>query len=268
MPGLSDHREPGQADGLQREAGGHQRALADPVGQRTGDRGDGHERRRPRQQPQARAERPVVEPCLQELGEEEDAGEQRGEGQEDGAVAGRERSRPEERHRQHRLAHPQLPGDEGREQQRPRRSTLPTTSNEPQPAWLPRTSPQTTPKAPPDTRARPPRSSADVGAVALLDPGQHQRDGDQPDRDVHPEDPLPADPLDDRAADQRAAGHREAGDRAEDPDRGAPLLGGEGRAEQREPQRDDQRRTGALDGPSGDQPRRRPGPARRPPTRP
>ena len=38
-----------------------------------------------------------------------------------------------------------------------------TTSKEPQPAWLPRTSPHTTPNAPPETSASPPRSSAESG---------------------------------------------------------------------------------------------------------
>ena len=54
---LGDQRDPGHADGLQHQAADHERPLADPVGERSGDRRDGHERGRPRQQPQPGLER-------------------------------------------------------------------------------------------------------------------------------------------------------------------------------------------------------------------
>ena len=132
--------------------------------------------------------------------------------------------------------------------------SAPSTSGLSQPALLPRTSPQTRPSAAPMTSARPRQVDRPVAAEALLHPGEHERQRDQPDRDVEPEDPLPADALDDGAADERAERHGHAGDRAEDADRGAALRGRERRAEQREPERDQQRRARALDGAGGDQP--------------
>ena len=117
--GLGDQREPGHArPPAASSPADHQRPLADPVRQGSGDRRDGHERGRPRQQPQPRAERTVAEPGLQQLGVEEHGAEQRGEGEEDRRVAGREGTRAEEAHRQHRIPGAQLPGDERGDEQR------------------------------------------------------------------------------------------------------------------------------------------------------
>ena len=69
--GLGDQRQPGQARGLQAQPGDHERPLADLVDERADDRSDGDERRGPRHQPQAGAERVVAEPGLQQLRVEE-----------------------------------------------------------------------------------------------------------------------------------------------------------------------------------------------------
>ena len=116
-PGLGDQRQPRHAGRLQRQAAHHQRALADPVGQRAGHRRHRQERRRPRHQPQACLERAVPEPDLQQLGVEEDRAEQRPEHEEDRRVAGRERTGAEQSDRDHRLARAHLPGHERRRQQ-------------------------------------------------------------------------------------------------------------------------------------------------------
>ena len=130
----------------------------------------------------------------------------------------------------------------------------PTTSGLPHPAWLPRTSPHTRPSAPPVTSARPRMSR--LVSVPKLSRIRVSTSGtaSSADRDVDPEDPLPRQSLDHRAADQRAAGHGQAGDRAEDPDRRAAALGREGRAQQGQAERHEQRRAGALHGARGDQP--------------
>ena len=49
-----DGSDPGEAGRLEGEAGGHDRAAADPVGEQSGDRGDQDRHRRPGQDPKAR----------------------------------------------------------------------------------------------------------------------------------------------------------------------------------------------------------------------
>ena len=92
----------------------------------------------------------------------------------------------------------------------------------------------------------------DVAALGEQHGRERQR-GD-PDRDVEEEDPLPAQEVGEDAAEQHAGGGAEAADRAPDAERDVALLAfGEGRHEDRERGRGDDRRAEALDGPGADQ---------------
>ena len=231
MPGLGDQRQPGHARRLQRQAAGHQRPLADPVGQRPGDRRDRDERRRPRQQPQPGFQRAVAEHRLEQLGEEEHRAEQRREGEEDRRVA-RPRTRASGRSRA---------GSSARGRARSHATNAIASSDaggqradhlDAAPARL-----VAAHEAPdePEGRAGDEREARDVEARRPARGSRASRlstsgIADEPDRHVEPEDPLPVDALDDGAADERAAGDREPGDRAEDADRRAALRGRERRA--------------------------------------
>ena len=116
--GRGHDRQPAERDRLEEQAGRHQRARAEPVGQHAGDRGDEHRHAGPGQRPQARLERRVALDGLEELGEQEDRPEHPERHREADAVRGRERALPEEPHRQHRRGRAQLPGDERDEQDR------------------------------------------------------------------------------------------------------------------------------------------------------
>ena len=115
--------------------------------------------------------------------------------------------------------------------------------------------------------ARPRQVERALGAAALGDPGEHERHGEQADRDVDPEDPLPGEALGDGAADHRAARDREAGEALQRADRRAAALGREGGADERQRERHHERGAGALDGAGGDQRSRRRARARRRPRR-
>jgi hypothetical protein len=89
-PRLGDQRDPRHPCRLQQQADDDQRALADLAHERAGDRRHHEQRRRPRQQAQARVKRPLAERGLLELSHEEDRAEQAGRQQEVGGIAGRE----------------------------------------------------------------------------------------------------------------------------------------------------------------------------------
>ena len=92
----------------------------------------------------------------------------------------------------------------------------------------------------------------EVAALAEEHGRECQR-GD-PDRDVEEEDPLPAQEVGEDAAEQHAGCGSEAADRAPDAERDVALLAfGEGRHEDRQRRRGDDRRAEALDGPGADQ---------------
>ena len=93
---------------------------------------------------------------------------------------------------------------------------------------------------------------ADVAALGEQHGRERQR-GD-PDRDVEEEDPLPAQEVGEDAAEQHAGGGAEAADRTPDAERDVALLAfGEGRHEDRQRGRGDDRRAEALDGTGADQ---------------
>ena len=119
-------------------------------------------------------------------------------------------------HRQHRLVSAQLPSYEGRDEQGTDRQRAGDLAARPAGLVSAHERPDDAKRA-----AGYQREAAEVEAAvrpeALLHPGEHERDRDQPDRDVEPKDPLPADPLDHGAADQRPAGDGQPGDRAEIP---------------------------------------------------
>ena len=68
--GRGDEGDPGHSGGLQEQAADNERAFADPVDERAGERGHQEQRGGPRQQPQTGAERAVALHRLQELRQE------------------------------------------------------------------------------------------------------------------------------------------------------------------------------------------------------
>ena len=251
---VGDERDPGEAGGLQREPGDQERPLAEAVDERARDRRDEEQRRRPRQQPQAGAERVVAEHGLQELGEEEDRAEQRREHQE-----ARRRCRPRTR-----ASGTARGGSIG---VRVRRSQATKAASRHDARGDARRAPRRCPsprrcraRGPTRSRARravisarPGRSSASSLPRDSRDPREHERDRQQADRDVDPEDPLPGEAVGDRAADHRPAGDGEAGQALQRAHRRAAPLGREGGADERERERHHERRAHALDGAGGDQ---------------
>ena len=59
QPGRGDQADSAEAHGLQEQAADHQRPFADAIDQRTRDRGEDESAAGPRNDPQARIERPV-----------------------------------------------------------------------------------------------------------------------------------------------------------------------------------------------------------------
>ncbi len=90
-------------------------------------------------------------------------------------------------------------------------------------------------------------------SVCLGEAAQCHRDGDDSDRHVHPEDPLPGGTLGDRAADEWADRDGEAGDRAPHAEGRAASFGRDGRGQDGEGQRQDERGPESLDGPRCDE---------------
>ena len=89
---------------------------------------------------------------------------------------------------------------------------------------------------------------------ALLYATEHERDNQQADRHVEPEDPLPGQALSDRPSHDRTGDQGQPADATKDSQRPRPLLRWEGRAQQRQRQREHQRCAASLDGARGDQP--------------
>ncbi len=195
----------------------------------------------------------MPESALEELGQEEHGAEQRGEHQEARAVAGRERARSEQRGRQHRRARAAFPGHEAGQQGRARCERRDDFRAAPAGAVAAHEAPHD-----PECRAgdqREPRQVERIlAARALRDPGEHDRHGQQPDRDVDPEDPLPREPIGHGAADHGPARDREAGEALQDTHSAAAPFGREGGADERERERHHERRAGALNGARDDQP--------------
>ena len=110
----------------------------------------------------------------------------------------------------------------------------PSTSTLPQPAWFPRTSPQTIPSAPPVTSARPRDVEAGVGPEALRIRVSTSGIAISPigtlSQKIHSQ-LMPSTTAPPTSGPLATAS---AGDRAEDPDRRAAPLGREGRAQQRQ----------------------------------
>ena len=107
-----DGSDPGEAGCLECEAGGHDRAAADPVGEQPGDRGDQDRHRRPGQDAKARLKRRGALHGLEVLGEQEDRAEHPDEHEQRGDVGRGEGAVAEEAHRQHRRRCAELPEDE------------------------------------------------------------------------------------------------------------------------------------------------------------
>ena len=243
-----DGRDPAERDRLQRQPDAEDPLGADPVGHRTGERGDEHRRERPRQDPQARAERRVALHGLEELRQQEDRAEHPEEHEQRGEVRERERARCG------RSVIGSI-GDGARSSQ----ATNAATSAKPspsavrisglvQPCSLPRIRPQTIPNMPALTSADAGQVELAGRAVALGQPRQRERHEQDPDRDVEPEDVLPGEALDDGAADDRAERDREAADRTPGAEREAALRGRHGRREDRQRQRHHDRAAEALHG--------------------
>ena len=268
--GLGDQRDPGHPAGLDQQAADHQRPLADPVGQRAGDRGDQNEGAGPRHQPQPGVERAVAQAGLQQLREEEDRAEQR---------ARRRRRSPRCRPRTPasgrsasgasapwraapRRRRPTASSDADRQRRRRPRAL-------PQPAELPRTRPQTIPSAPPVTSAEARGSRGRCrGRSSPRIARQHERDGEQADRDVEPEDPGPVDALDDGAADKGPLATASPVIALKMPIAVPRRSGGKAALEQRQAERHHERRAHALDARGRRSASRRRARARWPPRRP
>ena len=208
-----DERDPAERDRLQRQPDAEDPLRAHPVGHRAGERGDEHRRERPRQDPQARAERRVALHGLEELRQQEDRAEHPEEHEQRGEVRERERRVAEERHRQHRMRSAQLPGDERADESEPEPEGGEDLGA--RPAQL------VAADQAPDDPEHAGADEADAGQVelagrpvALGQPGQCERHEQDPDRDVEPEDVLPREALDDGTADDRAERDREPADRA------------------------------------------------------
>ena len=110
---LGDQRQPRHPGRLQGESGDHQRALADLVAEGAGDRSDRDERRRPRHQPQAGAERAVAAAPPGAAGRRRrPAPTARRTVRKIAALPAENAARAEELDRQHRLPGAPLPADE------------------------------------------------------------------------------------------------------------------------------------------------------------
>ena len=83
-------------------------------------------------------------------------------------------------------------------------------------------------------------------AVALVEPPEREGQQHEADRDVEPEDPLPRDAFHDRPAHERAERDRQTGDAAPGAECEPALLRGDGRREQRQGERHDDRSAGPL----------------------
>ena len=248
-----DRGEPRERDRLQAEPGRHQRASADPVGQRARDRRHEHRHDRPRQRPHAGLERRVALHGLQELREQEDRAEGAEVHRQRDEVGGREGARAEQPQRQHRRRGARLPEHERGQRRARRRRAPPSTCGDVQPRSLPRTMPHTSPARPAVASVAPTRSSRTPGPWLSSSRRLGEHDRDDADGDVEPEDPVPRDAVDDRAADQRAGRDGDAGDAGPDAERHAALAFGERRGQQRQRQRRDDRAADALDGAGRDQ---------------
>ena len=143
--------------------------------------------------------------------------------------------------------------DERDRRARPPAASAPTTSALPQPALLPRTSPQTMPERGAADQRQPGRHRAGPGSAALLDPRQHQRNRGQPDRHVQPEDPLPRQSLRDRAADTGPPTTASPVMPPKIPNARPRRSGGKAAINSASDDRRDHRGAGALHGPRGDQ---------------
>ena len=139
------------------------------------------------------------------------------------------------------------------EQHARRRSSEPSTSTLSQPAALPRTMPKTTPSTPRPASSSPTTSARTRSPKLFGRASEHERDGDDAERDVEPEDRLPVPALDDGAADQRAERDAEAGDAAPDADGGGPQALADAAGEQGERERHERRGADALHGAGGDE---------------
>ena len=200
------------------------RLRRDPVGERAGDRRDDHRHRRPREDPQARAERRVALHGLEELREQEDRAEHPEAHQERRDVRERERAVAEEAHRQHRMLARAAPTRRTAAVTTAPATSAPTISGEPQPTRVAADEPPHDPEQP---DAREPEAAA--GRRCRTGPSLSSRRGTsgeqhEPDRHVQPEDPVPRDAVDDGAADERAERDREAADAAPRAERHAAPL--------------------------------------------
>ena len=191
-------------------------------------------------------------PIWNSWGDEEQRADDRDELEEDDRVGGGEAAAAEVGQRQHRVPGAPLPGQERGHQRCPRGERAGHLGAAPADRWRP--------YGCPGQREQPGHGQGHAGQVQLR-PGatafgqpQPGQPGDgEPDRDVEPEDPLPGQSLDDRAADDRAGSDAQPGDAAPEPDGGAALVGRERVADQRQGQRDQHRRPGALDRARGDE---------------
>ncbi|HEY5348666.1 MAG TPA: hypothetical protein VIJ64_03005, partial [Candidatus Lustribacter sp.] len=245
-------REPRHTATLQREARDHQRAFADPVDQRSGQRREDEERRRPRQEPHARIEWARVLRRLQELRQEKQRAVDRRVEQHACRVSDGERTRCEQPQRNHRFARSPFPADERRDEHAAPAERW--EGGEIRPTMTSRT--HQTPHEPERAGRRqcePDEVEARCFRRALVDPSEDQRNRRQTERHVDPENRVPREGLHERAAEQRPADQREAGEGSEEPERATALGRRIRQAQQRDRERENERAAHALDRARDDQ---------------
>jgi hypothetical protein len=202
---FGDQRDRGEPGGGQQQADDDQWTLAGAVDSRAGDRGYQEEHGGGRQHAQTGLERAVALSHLQETARRR---------RQIRTATRTSRSRPRCRRGTRACPNSRI-GSSGVGARRHQlmKSTVnaappaseATISGLSQPAVLPRTRPQTIPKAAAVTSADAARIDGAGWAEGLVEAGERERDRRGRDWHVEPEDPLPGDAFGDNAADHRAA---------------------------------------------------------------